>query len=95
MTNPLNMGHLIEGTIEQDPLTDKFFIRTVDQQGKASRFDIEAALAEHKGKEVRFTLISFENLAQLAELVEASGAGAVVTGLEPDNLPGFDVQRKP
>jgi len=97
MTTPFNMGHLIEGTVEQDPVTNKFFIRTEDLKGNSARFDVEAALAEHKGKPVRFTLISFENLARLQELVESSGGGegAEVTGLAPDNLPGFDVKRKP
>ena len=94
MANPFNMGHLIEGTVEQDPVTNKLFIRTVGNDGKAGRFDVEDALAQHKGKEVRFTLVSFENLARLTEMVEAAGAAAEVTGLAPDNLPGFDVKRK-
>jgi len=93
MPDPFNMGHLVEGTAEQDPITDNLFIRTVDAEGKTGRFDVQGALAAHVGKEVRFTLVSFENLAKLAELVERGG-GPQVAGLAPDGLPGFDVKRK-
>lgn len=92
--NPFNMGHLIEGVVEQDPVTDKYFIRTEGAQGRPERFDVEEALAAHKGKHVRFTLVSFEDLAKLAKLVESGGVGAQVTGLAPDNLPGFNVKRQ-
>lgn len=93
MANPFNMGHLIEGVVEQDPLTDKLYIRTMTHDGKSGRFDVDEALAAYKGKEVRFTLVSFENLARLAELVEKGGAQ--VQGIKPDGLPGFNVERKP
>jgi hypothetical protein len=88
-------SHLIEGVVEQDPLTDKYFIRMDGGPGgKPERFDIEAALAKQVGKEVRFTLVSFENLAELKAMVEEGGAGGEITGLLPDNLPGFNVKRK-
>lgn len=94
MSNPFNLGHLIEGVVEQDPVTDRYFIRTESAEGTPGRFDVEDALSQLKGKEVRFTLVSFENLARLAALVEQTGAGDEVAGLLPDNLPGFDVKRK-
>jgi hypothetical protein len=88
--------HLIEGVVEQDPMTDRYYIRSADSDGKPVNFDPLDALAKHKGQEVRFILVSFENLAKLAALVErAGGVDAQVTGLAMDNLPGAEVKRKP
>jgi hypothetical protein len=90
MTNPFSMGHLIEGTVEQDPKTGQCFIRT---EGKGA-FDVQAALLALKGKDVRFTLVSFENLQRLAELVENQGSGQVM-GVQPTELGvPFDVRKK-
>lgn len=95
--DPTTLGHLIEGVVERDPMTDHYVIRTLDHEGKRSTFDVQAALAKCDGKEIRFTLATFDNLAKLSEIVEAAGAGGQVTGLAPDNLPGapFEVHRKP
>lgn len=94
-SKPFDIGHLIEGVVEQDPMTDRYFIRATDDEGKPIRFDVQEALAKLAGQDVRFTLVSLEQLAKLAAMVEqAGGAEAQVTGLAPDNLPGFDVKRK-
>lgn len=84
--NPLDLGHLIEGVVEQDPMTDRYVIRTEDTQGRPTTFDIQAALSKYKGKEVRFTLATFENLQKLAEMVEKQGNGQV-TGIYPEDIP--------
>jgi hypothetical protein len=95
MPNPLDFGHLIEGTIEQDPLTDRFSVRTVDAGGKPISVDIGELLAKFVGKEVRFTLASIEALGELAKMVEEGGTGQVM-GLHPDQLAiPFNIQRKP
>lgn len=85
--NPLDLGHLVEGIIEQDPMTDRFVIRTYDSEGKPYTFDPQEAFGKLVGKEVRFTLASFENLAKLAALVEGQGTG-VVHGIFPKDIPG-------
>lgn len=92
---PIKLGHLIEGVVEQDPLTDRYVIHTVDAKGKPVTVDVQNLLAEFVGKEVRLTLASFENLAQLARLVEQQGGGQVF-GLHPEQLPQvpFNVVRK-
>ena len=95
MTNPFQLGHLIEGTIEQDPMTDRYNIRTVDADGKPATFDVQDALAALVGKEVRFTLVTFENLARLAELVESQGGGGRVMGLQAGDIGvPFDTRKK-
>lgn len=74
MSNPFNMGHLIEGVVEQDPLTDQFTIRTPE----GTFFDTQKALGDLKGQAVRLTLVSFDTLQKLAEMVEMSGGGQVI-----------------
>lgn len=76
MNTPFNMGHLIEGVVEQDPMTDRFVIRT-DKDGEPVTFDPQQALEGLKGQAVRFTLVSFENLQKLASMVEGAGGGQV------------------
>jgi hypothetical protein len=77
MTTSWKFGHLIEGTVEQDPMTDRYVIRTVDADGNPVTFDPEKAFASLVGREVRFTLASFEDLSRLAKLVEEQGGGQV------------------
>lgn len=84
MPPSLNFGHLIEGVVEQDPMTDHYVIRT-EVNGRPVTFDVMAALARLCGREVRLTLASLENLARLAELVEQQGGGQVV-GIYPDDI---------
>jgi len=81
----MDLGHLIEGVVEQDPMTDRYVIRTEDAQGRPKVFDPQEALAGYVGKEVRFTLATFENLSRLAALVEEQGTGQVM-GIYPDDL---------
>lgn len=83
--SPLNFGHLIEGVVEQDPMTDRFVIRT-EVRGKPATFDVQEALGKLVGQEVRFTLASVENLAKLAALVESQGGGQVL-GIYPEDIP--------
>lgn len=92
--DPLNLGHLIEGVVEQDPLTDHYVIHTVGPKGIPVTVDVQELLAGFLGKEVRLTLASFENLSKLAQLVEKQGGGQVY-GVQPEELPvPFNVLRK-
>lgn len=94
MPDPLNFGHLIEGTVEQDPMTDEFQIRTVDAQGNPATVRINELFAQFVGQDVRLTVASFEALNQLAKLVEERGGGQVM-GITPDQLPiPFNIRRK-
>lgn len=77
---PLGIGHLIEGEVEQDPMTDRFNIRTIDTDGKTTTFDVQAALEALNGQGVRFTLVSLEDLAKLTKMVEAQGESVLGLG---------------
>jgi len=78
MSNPFNLGHLKEGTVEQDPMTDRYVIRMTGVEGKSESFDILAAFEALKGQKVKFTLVSLEDLAKLAKMVEEQGGGRVM-----------------
>lgn len=66
-------------------MTDRYVIRTEDVEGRLVVIDIQEILAKYNGKEVRFTLASFENLQKLAEMVEQQGNGQVL-GIYPDDI---------
>jgi hypothetical protein len=66
----MDFGHLVEGTIEQDPLTNLYGIRVPQKDGSVTVFDVQDALAKLAGQEVRFTLVSFETLEKVAKMVE-------------------------
>lgn len=95
MPNPLDFGHLLEGTIEQDPISDRYSIRTVDAQGKPISVDLDELFARFIGQDVRMTLVSLESLAELAKLVEEGGGGGQVLGIPRDQLPPVPFNRKP
>lgn len=86
MTDIRALGHLLEGVVEQDPLTDHYQIRTVDSDGRHVSVDLSELLERYRGKPVRLTLASLENLAKLAALVESQGGGGQVTGVGSDLL---------
>jgi len=67
---PLNLGHLIEGVVECDPMTGVCHIRMEPEGGKVKLFDVQAALRTLEGKEVRLTLVTFDDLDILAKMVE-------------------------
>lgn len=66
----MDFGHLVEGVIEQDPLTNLYGIRVPQKDGTVKVFDIQGALAKLVGQEVRLTLVSFETLERVAKMVE-------------------------
>lgn len=91
--NPFAFGHLIEGRLEQDPMTDEYCIRSVDSKGKPVTIRLNGILESLKGQDIRLTLASFENLARLASMVEEAGTGQV-TGVGMDEVPGTNIVRK-
>jgi hypothetical protein len=69
----LDFGHLVEGVIEQDPLTDLYGIRVPQKDGTVKVFNVQSELAKLAGQEVRLTLVSFETLEKVAKMVEEAG----------------------
>ena len=66
-----DIGHLIEGVVEQDPLTNRYVIKVQESKTACSQFDVQETLAKYVGQEVRLTLVSFAVLEQLSEMVQS------------------------
>jgi hypothetical protein len=77
----MDFGYLIEGVVEQDPVTDRFVIRMDNDDGTVSMFDVQEALARYNGQEVRMTLATLQTLAMLVTMAE--GGNDVVVGRGP------------
>lgn len=75
----MDFGHLIEGVVEQDPMTDRYVIRVEQPDGSVTTFDVQKALEEYNGQEVRMTLATLQTLETLTDLIE-SGNDVVVGG---------------
>ena len=66
----LDLGYLIEGVVEQDPLSDRYVVKVDNGDGVATQFSIQDALARYVGQEVRLTLASFDAIDKIAAMVE-------------------------
>lgn len=67
-----DFGHLVEGVVEQDPMSDRYVIRTQLDDGSVRVFDPQEALGKYVGREVRFTLATFDTLNEIAAFLEQS-----------------------
>lgn len=73
----MDFGHLVEGTVEQDPMTERCIIRVDNGDGTVTLFDVQEVLEKYVTQEVRLTLATFDTLDLLANLVE-DGKDALV-----------------
>ena len=67
----MDLGVMVEGILEQDPLSDRYFIRIEAADGSVQRMELNEALKPYAGQEVRFILTPFSTINQLAEMVES------------------------
>ena len=81
MSDQLDLGVLLEGQLEQDPMTDEYSIRTL-KDGKFESIPLKPFLDRYLGREVRLTFISQEAIAEIESLLE--GQDVPVQGI------GFD-----
>jgi len=76
--------YLVEGVVEQDPMTDRFVVRTEDQSGRPFSFDVQSALETFKGREIRVVLAPLATIEELEAMVKAQQeAGEKVEVGEP------------
>lgn len=68
MTNPEDFGHLVEGVVEQDPMSDRYVIRH-EVPGGVEVFDVQETLKRYKGTQVRVIVVSLEAVERVAKLV--------------------------
>lgn len=90
-----DLGHIIEGVVELDPMDDTPRIRTIDDSGKQILINPVDLLRGFAGKDVKMTLTSLENLQKIQELLEQTGG--MVQAVMPEDLDGVSVTttRKP
>lgn len=69
MVDVLDLGHLVTGVVELDPLSGSFVVRVENEDGSFSTFDVQSALARYRGQEVRLTLATTEMIACMAAIL--------------------------
>jgi hypothetical protein len=80
----VGMGvYLVEGVVEQDPMSDRFVIRTSTADGKPFTFDPQAVLGQLKGQEVRVVIAPLASVQQIEELVRQQGETSVIEVVDP------------
>lgn len=64
--------YLVEGVVEQDPMTDRFVIQTMDQSGKPVVFDPQSVLEKLKGQEIRVIIAPLASIEEVERAVAAA-----------------------
>ena len=70
MVNQMDMGLMVEGVVELDPLSGRLIIRVEDKQGGFETYDLQEHLARYNGREVRCIVTPMATVAKLAQMVE-------------------------
>lgn len=70
MDEKLDLGHVKEGIVEIDPLTDRMVLRCRGVSG-FDYFDIQMALEQYRGEEVRVVLVPTATVNRVAKMVES------------------------
>jgi len=79
--------YLVEGVAEVDPMTDRAYVSTVDQQGNHIEFDPVPVLRQFKGQEIRVVIVPLASVAQLEELArKVESQGEQVKVVDPPQL---------
>lgn len=65
-----DLGLMVEGVVELDPMTGRLVIRYEDANGSFLFVDVEEHLRRYRDQEVRCIITPMRSIAQLAEMVE-------------------------
>jgi hypothetical protein len=74
-----DLGHLLTGVIRigvSEIGTPIFVLECQDEDGVVSRVELDALLAKYLGQEVRFTLVTTEAIARIAQMLAQSESGS-------------------
>lgn len=82
---PLDLGYIIDGVVERDPMTERLRIYTVDAKGSPVVIYMDDLLERYEGREIKLTLASMETIRAIEENL---GDGPGVMGLMPEDVPG-------
>ena len=67
----LDLGHVKEGVVEIDPMTDRMTLRCPNDDGDFEYFDVQAALQEYRNEEVRIIIVPCSTIRQVSQMVES------------------------
>lgn len=65
----MDFGTMAEGVVELDPMTGRLVLRC-EREGGFDYLDVQGVLERYKGEEVRFIVVPFATIHQVADLVE-------------------------
>jgi hypothetical protein len=66
----IDLGVVIEGIVELDPITERMVIRFEDKKGQLQFADVQERLEAYRDQEVRFIVTPLATVARLGEMVE-------------------------
>lgn len=67
----MDLGIILEGVVELDPMSGRMVIRIQELNGSSAFMDIQSQMEKYKGEEVRFILTPLRTVSQLAKMVES------------------------
>jgi hypothetical protein len=69
----LDMGVMIEGVVELDPMSGRLVLRYEAKDGSNDFVDVQERLLQYNGAKVRFILTPMSTVKRLAAMVESGG----------------------
>ena len=67
----VDLGTLVEGVVELDPMTGRMVLRIQEINGSNTFLDIQERLEQYKGESVRFILTPLRTVEELTRMVAA------------------------
>lgn len=67
----LDLGVVVEGVVELDPISGRLIIRSEDEHGQFQEVDVQARMEQYQGEEVRFIMTPLRTVSEIAQMVEA------------------------
>lgn len=68
----MDLGTMVEGFVELDPISDRMVLRIQQEDGSNVFIDVQEALRKYKGEEVRFILTPLQTIAEITRIVDSS-----------------------
>ncbi len=67
----IDLGYVKEGVVEIDPMSGRMLVRTETADGAFEFFDVQEALSQYEGEQVRIVVVPFKTINRIAQLVES------------------------
>lgn len=67
----MDLGTLVEGVVELDPMTGRMVLRVQQEDGSNKFLDVQELLQKYQGQEVRFIMTPLKTIEELTRLMES------------------------